>query len=85
MNNKELVWDRLKNGILPPLNAVRFHGNGIATNFNSAWIADGVYKVTVNDVAQSVYRDFQIENNDVIFRQPPPEYAKIRVEVYPHE
>jgi len=82
MNDKELVWDRLKHGITFG-SSVNFTGNGIATHFNSAWLADGVYKVTVNDVAQSIFRDFQIDNNDIIFRRPPEEYAKICVEVFP--
>ena len=81
---QENVWDRLKYG-LPEFNmvAVIFHGNGVATKFNSGWLSNcRTVKVTVDDVAKSEYRDFKVSWNDVIFNEPPPNGHKIIIEAY---
>jgi len=84
-NDQDLVWNRLKHGMPFPGSTVQFHGNGIATKFNSAWLHSKerhFFRVLVNDVAQSNYRDFQVENHDLIFRNPPADGANIQIEVY---
>ena len=80
---QEEVWKRLKRGI--QITEVTFTGNGIAHKFNSAWLSvvePQKVRVTVDDVAQSEFRDFSINYNDIIFYEPPAATHKIIVEVY---
>ena len=81
---QEQVWDRLKYGMPGVITTVViFHGNGTATKFNSGWISGSRFsKITVDDVAQSPYRDYEIHVNDLIFEKPPAHGAKIAVEIY---
>ena len=79
---QEQVWERLKRG--PSRTVVTFLGNGIAHKFNSAWLFDvseNKVRITVDDVAQSMYRDFSINYNDIIFYTPPADGHIINVEI----
>jgi len=79
---QEEVWDRLKHGV-NDTTLLSFHGNGIATRFNSAWFGKVKFvKVMVNDIAQSQYRDFCLDYNDIVFYKPPALGHLVSIEVY---
>ena len=81
MTEQEEIWDRLKYGVLNRSTVV-FHGNGTATKFNSGWISGSkIVRITVDDVAQSLFRDYRIIWNDIVFKKPPAPGHMIRVEV----
>ena len=82
---QEQVWDRLRYGLHKGKGSltVTFIGDGVARTFTSSW-SNGmiVHHVTVDDVAQSSYRDFEAQGNRVEFRRAPPDGAEIRVEAF---
>jgi hypothetical protein len=82
-NEEDLIWEILKYGVHVISSVVQFTGNGIARKFNSAWLLDAVvHRVTMNDVARSAYRDYDVRHNEIIFNAAPPAGAMIAVSVY---
>ena len=81
---QEQVWDSLKHGI-PASCRTRIHfiADGTATKFHSAWFnGTRLFRVTVDDVAQSQYRDFRLVGSEIVFKHPPAAYLQVMVEVY---
>lgn len=83
MTEAEQIWAKLKYGPFQGSVIIHQTGDGRAIKFNSGWISESLMiSVSVDDVAQSSHRDFNIEWNDIIFKTPPFDGAIIAIECY---